>query len=131
MVPVARFLRRLQRSWRKELIWKLRCATRRASSAARLRQPIALPSATVTGQSITFIGSIEVAENRLLAHFRLYPHLPEIPDAVDHGEIDGVGLGAFLGAQISDLAAEPDRLRLQARIDVGVVGAEYRDLDVG
>ena len=36
----------------------------------------------------------------ILAQLRLHPHLPEIPDAVDHGEIDGIGLGTFLGAQI-------------------------------
>ena len=60
----------------------------------------------------------------------LHALLPQIPDAVDDGEIDRVGFRAFLGAEIGDLGAEPDRLGLQACVDVGVIGAEYGDLDV-
>src|SRR6185437_2926655 len=68
---------------------------------------------------------------RLLADPRLHALLPQIPDAFEHGEIDRIGLRPFLGAEIGDLGAEPDRLGLQARVDVGVIGPGYGDLDVG
>jgi hypothetical protein len=56
-------------------------------------------------------------------------HLPQVPDAVDHDEIDLVAFLAFAWRQVVDIASQRHGLRLQLGIDVGVIGAKHRHLD--
>src|SRR6516164_6223233 len=67
------------------------------------------------------------------ALFERWPNLlfPEVPDPIDHCEINRIGVLSLLGAEVSHLRAETDCLRLKTCIDVRVVGAEDGDLDRG